>query len=111
MKLSFSADLIYRVSGGSLPLYYFNEKQLVMDGIDQVQADRPRYLVLFDQDWYLISSKYFISDFRKLFSNLKDVYSAKEMKTLLNEIVDGKYNFEDTPAVIERLSKITEVQN
>lgn len=33
------------------------------------------------------------------------------MKTLLNEIVDGKYNFEDTPAVIERLSKITEVQN
>ena len=105
------SNFIYRVSGGSLPLYYFIEKKLVMDGIDQVQADRPRYLVLFDQDWYPISSKYFTGEFQKLFSNLKDVYNAKEMKALLDEIVDGKYNFEETPAVIERLSKMTKAQN
>ncbi len=104
-------NFVYRISGGSLPLYYFIEKQLVMDGIDQVQADRPRYLVLFDQDWYPISSKYFIGEFQKLFSNLKDVYNAKEMKVLLNEIIDGKYSFEETPAVIDRLSKLTKAQN
>ena len=104
-------NFIYRISGGSLPLYYFIEKQLVMDGIDQVQAERPRYLVLFDQDWYPISSKYFVGEFRKLFSNLKEKYNAKEMKVLLNEILDGKYNFEDTPAVIERLRKIPSAQN
>lgn len=69
-------NFIYRISGGSLPLYYFIEKQLVMDGIDQVQADRPRYLVLFDQDWYPISSKYFIGEFQKLFSNLNPTCSV-----------------------------------
>lgn len=102
---------VYRVSDGSLPLYYFVEKQLVMDGIDQVQADRPRYLVVFDDEWYSISSKYFINEFRKLFSNLKGTYDARELKALLNEIADGKYNFEDTPAIIERLSKIPVSQN
>jgi len=78
---------------------------------EQIHADRTCYQVLFDQNWYLISPKYFINDFRKLFSNFKEVNNAKEMKTLLNEIADGKYNFEGTPKVIERLSKITETQN
>ena len=44
-------NFVYRISGGSLPLYYFIEKQLVMDGIDQVQADRAwaRLLATFEK--------------------------------------------------------------
>ena len=60
------SSFIHRVSNGNLPLYYFVDKELVMDGIDQVSADFPRYMVLLDQEWFSITVKYFVSDFKKL---------------------------------------------
>jgi len=105
------SNFIYWVSNGSLPLYYFVEKQLVMDGIDQVKVDVPRYMVLVDQDWFSITSKSYAADFTRLISNLKEVYNNEQMKALLTEVADGKYKFDDTPLVIARLTKIPAFKN
>lgn len=105
------SNFIYRVSNGSLPLFYFVEKQLVMDGIDQVQVDFPRYMILLDQEWFSITSKSFAADFTKLVSNLKEVYNNEQMKALLTEVADGKYKFDDTPLLIEKLTKIPAFKN
>ena len=105
------SSFIHRVSNGNLPLYYFVEKELVSDGIDQVLADFPRYMVLLDQEWFSITVKYFVSDFKKLISNLKGEYNMEQMKALMNEIEDGKYKFEDTPLIIERSNKIPAAHN
>ena|GEM_PF-1060794 len=105
------SSFIHRISNGNLPLYSFVEKKLVRDGIDQVLADFPRYMVLLDQEWFSITVKYFVSDLKRLFSNLKGEYNAEQMKALMNEIEDGKYKFEDTPLIIERSNKIPAAHN
>ncbi len=100
------SSFVHRVSTGNLPLYYFVEKQLVMNGIDQVSSEYPRYIVLHDQEWYSLTPKNFISDFKKLISNLKGVFDSARMQALLQEVADAKYNFETTPLLIEKLKQI-----
>ena len=105
------SSFVNKVSGGNMPLYYFVEKKLVMDGIDQVSVEFPHYMILLNQEWISISTKYFVNDFRKLVSSLKGEYNAEQMKALMNEIIDGKYKFEDTPVVVEKFRKIPVAEN
>lgn len=100
------SSFIYRVSNGHLPLFYFVEKQLVMDGIDQVLSDFPRYMILLDQEWFSVTPKSFVSDLKKLVSNLKGELNTDQINLLWKDVVDEKYKFGDTPLFIERLNKI-----
>ncbi len=104
------SSFIHRISTGNLPLFYFIEKQLVMVGIDQVLSEFPRYIVLHDQEWYSLTPKYFVTDFKKLISALKGVYNTARMQVLLQEVADEKYNFETTPVLIEKLKQIPAVK-
>ena len=100
------SSFIYRISNGKIPLYYFVEKGLKMDGIDQVTVELPRYMILLDQEWYSLTKKYFVSDFKKLVSNLKGVLNTQQMDGLYKEVEDEKYKFDNTRLVIEKLNKI-----
>jgi hypothetical protein len=105
------SSFIYRVSNGKLPLYYFLEKGLKMDGIDQVTVELPRYLILLDQEWFSLTKKYFVSDFKKLISNLKGVLNKQQMDELYNDVADKKFKYDNTPLVIEKLNKIPSFVN
>jgi hypothetical protein len=105
------SSFIYRISNGKLPLFYVVEKELKMDGFDQITVDAPRYLILLDQEWYPITPKYFVSDFNKIFSNLKSEYDAKQLKLLQNEIVERNFMFDHTPIIISKLNMIPSIKN
>jgi hypothetical protein len=105
------SSFIYRISNGKLPLYYFIERGLKMDGIDQVTVELPRYLILLDQEWFSLTKKYFVRDFKKLCSYLSGVLNADQLSILINDVTDSKYKFEDTPFVIEKLNKIPVAKN
>jgi hypothetical protein len=105
------SSFIYRISNGKLPLYYFIEKGLKMDGIDQITVELPRYLILLDQEWYSLTKKYFVSDFKKLISNLKGVLDKEQLDKLYFEVADEKFEFDNTPLLLGKLNKIPAASN
>lgn len=105
------SSFIYRISNGKLPLFYYVEKELKMDGIDQVTVDTPRYLILLDNEWFSLTKKYFASDFKKLISNLKGVLNKGQMDKLYYDVADEKFNFDNAPLLIEKLNNIPEANN
>ena len=100
------SSFIYRISNGKLPLYYFVEKGLKMDGIDQVTVELPRYLILLDQEWYSLTKKYFVNDFKKLVTNLKGVLDKEQLDKLYFEVADEKFEFDNAPLLLEKLNKM-----
>ena len=97
---------INRISTGRFSLYFFIEKKLVMEGIDQVEAEKSRYLVLYNDDWYPISKDYFRGDCSKLFTLLKREGYTTESKKLSKELNSDGFKYETTPALIERINQL-----
>jgi hypothetical protein len=101
-----STCFVLRVKKGRLPLYYFLDERLEMDGIDQVLREKPYYLLQFKEEWYPISKEHFTNDFRKVISILKKAGFEKEIKELIAGFIEAKYKFEDTPEVIKLCEKL-----
>ncbi len=97
---------INRISTGRFSLYFFIEKKLVMEGIDQVEAEKSRYLVLYNDDWYPISKDYFRGDCSKIFTFLKREGFITESKKLSKELNSDGFKYETTPALIERINQL-----
>ncbi len=101
-----------RILEGKLTLYYFIEKKLVMDGIEQVEAEKARYLVRYSEEWYPVTKEYFNVSCRKIFTVLKREGFGTQIKALVREFDAEKYQYEDTPALINKCNQlITPVQN
>lgn len=96
-----STCFVLRIKKGNLPLYYFLDERLEMDGIDQVLREKPFYLLWFKEEWYPISKEHFTNDFRKVISMLKKAGFENEIKELVANFIEAKYKFEDTPEVIK----------
>lgn len=97
-------SFVLRVFNGNLPLYYFIETKLAMDGIDQVEQERSRYFVRFGGEWYSFSKENFKNDGKKLLSLLKrEGYNTKNLRLNLDT---GLFKFEDTPIFISECAKL-----
>ena len=97
-------SFVHRVFSGKLPLYFFIEIKLVMDGMDQVEQERPRYFVRFRGEWYPITKENFKNDGRKLLSLLKrEGYNTKNLNSKLDADL---YKFEDTPIFIGECAEL-----
>ena len=97
---------VQRILDGKLSLYYFVEKKLVMEGIDQVLIEKARYFVRINEEWYTITKEYFKNDCRKIFSILKREGFVNEIKAMINDIDSDKYKYEDTPTIIDRCNHL-----
>jgi hypothetical protein len=103
------ARFVYRVAKGKLVLYYYVTSKLVMVGFEQVAQDEPHYLVRLDTEWYHIAGSNLKHTFKKLFAMLREEEKGDKYNnilTLMNDIENDKYKFDDTPAIVERYNNI-----
>jgi hypothetical protein len=101
-----STCFVLRIQKGNLPLYYYLDERLEMEGIDQVLREKPYYLLRFREEWYPISKEHFTNDFRKVISMLKKAGFESELKEMIAGFIEAKYKFEDTPEVIKLCEKL-----
>jgi hypothetical protein len=96
-----STCFVLRVQKGNLPLYYYLDERLEMEGIDQVLREKPYYLIRFKEEWYPISKEHFTNDFRKVLAVFKKAGFENEIKEVVANFVEAKYLFEETPKIVE----------
>lgn len=101
-----STCFVLRVKKGRLPLYYFLDERLEMDGIDQVLREKPYYLLRFSEEWYPISKEHFTNDFRKVLAVFKKAGFENEIKEVVANFVEAKYLFEDTPQIVRQCERL-----
>lgn len=101
-----SQSFVLRIQKGNMPLYYFVDERLEMDGIDQVLRQKMYYILRFNDEWYPISKEHFTNDFRKVISSLKKAGFENEIKSVFSDFIEAKYKFEDTPELIKLFEKL-----
>jgi len=101
-----STCFVLRVQKGNLPLYYYLDERLEMDGIDQVLREKPYYLLRFKEEWYPISKEHFTNDFRKVLAVFKKAGFENEIKEVVTNFIEAKYLFEDTPQIVKQCERL-----
>ena len=96
-----STCFVLRIQKGNLPLYYYLDERLEMDGIDQVLHEKPYYLLRFKEEWYPISKEHFTNDLRKVFVVFKKAGFENEIKEVVANFVEAKYQFEESPKILK----------
>lgn len=83
---------VNRVSDDILPLYYFVTTKIVNTGIESETVQVPYYLIHRNYRWnhYTIES----------FEDCAEMFT--ENSTLVKDIKNGKYTFDDFPKIVER---------
>ncbi len=86
---------INRVSNDIFPLYYFVTTKIVNTGVESQTVQVPYYMIQKDYRWNYYTTENF-EDCVKIFS---------ESSSLVKDIQDKKYTFDDFPQIVERFCK------